>query len=132
VPAESATTPIVSLASLPPIGDQLEGGAFAGLTSTADGKHVAVVLLPAKAQDVDWKAAMAWAAEQGGELPSRPVAALLYANLKPQLTPRWHWTCEADGASYAWHCHFGHGYQTSSHKSYEGCAVAVRRIPLAA
>jgi hypothetical protein len=73
---------------------------------------------------------MDWASKHGGELPSRPVAALLIENAKDKLRPEWHWTSEAYGDSYAWDCHFGGGYQNLAHKSYEGCAVAVRLIPI--
>ncbi|WP_137860770.1 DUF1566 domain-containing protein [Variovorax sp. 3P27G3] len=131
MPTDTPATPTISFSSLPRVGEQLEGGAFSGVTTRPNGDHVAVVLLPARAVDINWKNAKAWAAEQGGELPSRPVAALLYANLKPQLTPRLHWTGEAYDASYAWYCTFDDGYQYYGHKSYEGCAVAVRLIPLA-
>ena len=130
--ADSPATTTLTLGVLPPLGQSLEGGTFAGITTLADGKHVAVVLLPIKAEDINWKDAMDLAASQGGELPSRAVAALLYANVKPQPTPRWHWTNEAYSASSAWHCDFGNGFQDSDHKSYEGCAVAVRLIPLTA
>ncbi|WP_431512588.1 hypothetical protein [Variovorax sp. DAIF25] len=130
--ADSPATTSLTLGALPPLGQSLEGGTFAGITTLADGKHVAVVLLPIKAEDINWKDAMELAASQGGELPSRAVAALLYVNLKPQLTPRWHWTCESYDASYAWYCNFDDGHQLTSRKSYEGCAVAVRLIPLTA
>ena len=122
----------LTIAQLPALGAPLEGGSFAGITTQPDGTHCAVVLLPAQGTDLDWPAAKAWAADQGGELPSRPVAALLFANVKTQLRPRWHWTADEDGASSAWHCYFNDGYQLSYHKSYEGGAVAVRLIHLAA
>lgn len=60
---------------LPKIGEHLDGGIFAGLTTNKDGTHCAVVLLPGKGYDLNWSDAKAWATEQGGELPSRPVAA---------------------------------------------------------
>ena len=122
----------MNLATLPALGTALEGGIFAGLTTKKDGTHCAVVLLPNKGEDLPWKAAEAWAAEQGSELPTRPVAALLYANVKDQLKPEWHWTADEEGASYAWFCHFNYGHQDDYHKSYEGSAVAVRLIPLTA
>ena len=130
----STLTATLTLAQLPALGAPLEGGSFAGITTQPDGTHCAVVLLPSQGTDLDWPAAKAWAAEQGGELPSRPVAALLFANVKAQLRPRWHWTSETheDDASYAWHCYFSDGLQLNFHKSYEGGAVAVRLIHLAA
>jgi len=124
----------MNFAKLPAIGAPLEAGSFAGLTTQPDGTHCAVVLLPAQGTDLNWEAAMAWASEQGGELPSRPVAALLFANAKAQLRPRWHWTNETheDDASYAWHCYFYYGLQHYYRKSYDGSAVAVRLIHLTA
>lgn len=122
----------LTLATLPALGADLDGGTFAGLTTRKDGTHCAVILLPEKATDLTWKKATTWATEQGGELPTRPVAALLFANVKPSLTPAWHWTSDEYDASYAWCCGFGDGTQYYSRKSYEGSAVAVRLIPLTA
>ena len=131
---KGTTVSNLTLSKLPAIGAPLEGGSFAGITTQPDGTHCAVVLLPAQGTDLDWSAAKAWAAEQGGELPSRPVAALLFANVKAQLRQRWHWTGETNeyDASYAWLCSFSYGDQDYYHKSYEGGAVAVRLIHLAA
>jgi hypothetical protein len=124
----------IDLASLPPIGKSLDGGIFAGLTTEPDGTHCAVVLLPGTGTDLTWTKAKAWAKawakKQGGELPSRPVAALLFANVKASLQLGWHWTSEEFDASYAWLCSFNHGRQGTSHKSYEGSAVAVRYIKI--
>lgn len=122
----------ISFQQLPAIRADLDGGMFAGVTTLPDGTHCAVTLLPAQGSDLDWKAAKAWAAEQGGVLPNRPVAALLFANLKQKLRPQWHWTDEQDGASFAWVCTFGTGFQGYYRQSFEGSAVAVRLIPLTA
>ena len=134
MPKDPQPASTISLASLPAIGAALDGGIFAGLTTKPDSTHCAVVLLPGGGTDLTWKKAKTWAEEQGGELPSRPVAALLFANCKPHLQPRWHWSCEEheEDASYAWTCTFNSGNQFSYHKSYEGSAVAVRQIPLTA
>lgn len=122
----------MNLNQLPTIGAAIDDGIFAGLTTKTDGTHCAVVLLPGKGYDLNWRDAKAWATEQGGELPSRPVAALLFANVKDQLRQDWHWTADEDGASYAWSCVFYDGYQDSNRKSYEVSAVAVRLISLTA
>ena len=132
MPKDPQPASTISLASLPAIGADLEGGIFAGLTTKPDGTHYAVVLLPGAGTDLTWTKAKAWAKKQGGELPSRPVAALLFANVKASLQPRWHWTHEEFDASYAWLCYFHGGTQYGHHKSYEGGAVAVRQIPLTA
>ncbi len=126
---QPATT--ISLASLPAIGGALDGGTFAGLTTTPTGTHCAVVLLPAAGESLTWAKAKAWAKKQGGELPSRLVAALLFANVKSALQPRWHWTSDEEDASYAWFCYFDGGRQDTGYKGYEGSAVAVRLIQLA-
>ena len=123
----TTTTPSINFASIPAIGTDLEGGAFAGLTTKKDGTHCAVVLLSDKGTELTWKKAMNWAEKLGAQLPSRPVAALLFANVKDKLQPGWHWTSEAYDASYAWYCGFSYGGQDHFHKSYEGSAVAVRR-----
>jgi len=122
----------ISLATLPAIGSDIDGGTFAGVITQADGSHVAVVLLTAWSEGLAWKKAITWAKKQGGVLPTRPVAALLFANLKPKLQPRWHWTSEEEIASSAWGCYFLSGFQSVVLKSYEGCAVAVRLIHLTA
>ena len=129
----SKTAPITTtLSALPSIGTAFEGGIFAGVTTKKDGIHCAVVLLPAKGKVLDRNAAKAWALEQGGELPTRPVAALLFANVQPELSPEWNWTADEYNASYAWFCNFDDGNVISIRKSYEGSAVAVRLIPLTA
>ena len=127
-----SSTTSTTLAALPAIGAALAGGTFAGLTTMPDGTHHAVVLLPGKGDNLTWQQAGEWAKEQGGVLPTRPVAALLFANVKAQLQPEWHWTADEHSASYAWDCYFGNGGQYGGHKSYEGSAVAVRLIPLSA
>lgn len=114
--------------NLPALGAPYEGGSFQGVTTQPDGTHVAVVLLPDQASDVTWPDAVKWAESVGGVLPTRPIAALLYANCKPLLRPLWHWTSEEYDASYAWVCGFGYGYHDYDHKSFEGSAVAVRRF----
>ena len=130
MPKDPQPASTISLASLPAIGTDLDGGTFAGLATKPDGAHCAVVLLPDNGTDLTWAKAKAWAKKQGGELPSRPVAALLFANVKASLQPRWHWTSEEYDASFAWLCYFGNGGQIFSLKSFEGSAVAVRYIKI--
>jgi hypothetical protein len=120
-----------TFANLPAIGQPLDAGTFYGVTTTPDGQHHAVVLLEEKpGERLTWKQAMNWADKVGGQLPSRPVAALLYANAKAQFEEDWHWTNEESSASCAWYCYFYDGYQLTNHESYEGCARAVRLIHL--
>jgi len=122
----------ISLATLPTLGAELEGGIFAGVITRPDGMHCAVIRLPENGIALTWEKAGTWAKKQCGELPTRPVAAMLFANVKATLPDFWHWTSEEYDASYAWLCTFGYGYQSGNRKSYEGSAVAVRLIPLTA
>jgi hypothetical protein len=118
----------IAFNALPTLGSALEGGTFAGLTTRKSGQHHAVVLLPDHATGLTWKKGMNWAKKLDAELPSRPIAAMLFHNLKDKLQPGWHWTSEEFDASSAWICTFSYGFQYYGHKSYEGSAVAVRRI----
>jgi hypothetical protein len=129
---ESITTQL-TVGALPALGQALLNGIFAGLTTSPDGTHAAVVLLADKPSgQLAWKDAMRWAEEVGGALPTRPVAALLFANVKGEFEADWHWTADEHSASYAWLCNFYYGNQFFNLKCYEGHARAVRLIPLAA
>ena len=121
----------IKFSELPAVGAPLDSGIFAGVI-THKGVHVAVVLLPDRGEDLTWNMAKEWVKKQGGELPTRSVAALLFANCKTQLTNCWHWTADEDDAFFVWDCHFGNGDQSSPHKSYELAAVCVRLIPITA
>lgn len=65
-------------------------------------------------------------------IPFATLPALLYAVAKDRFEPAWYWTSESEGASYAWGCFFDGGNQFCDGQHYEGCAVAVRMIPLTA
>lgn len=134
----------LSFTSLPTMGAALANGLFVGLTTNPEGLHQAVVLLPARPDKrLTWTDAKAWAESAGGVLPSRPEFAMAFANVRKDIaTEGWFWTRDdvidpdepdnEDYASYAWLQTFYSGYQDDSLKSYEGCAVAVRLIPLTA
>ena len=108
------------------------GEHYAGVVLDESGqvKHHLVLMATKPGKKLNWQDAMDWAEEVGGALPTRQEQALLYANCKPHLKPEWHWSSETheDDASYAWSCDFNYGYQSSYFKSYEGSAVAVRRV----
>ena len=112
------------------------GEHYAGAVLDQDGDHQFHLVLMAQQPDkkLNWQAAKDWAASVGGSLPTRREQALLFANCKPHLKPDWHWSSQEheSDASYAWSCFFFDGYQGVSHKSYDGCAVAVRLIPITA
>jgi hypothetical protein len=122
------------ISELPAIDSELCDGTFAGAITLTDGTHVAVILLPERAEDINWPSAMDWAQSLGGQLPTRPMAAVIYANVKNRPQSGFFWTCETHkaDASCAWFCYFGSGNQNSYHRSYRGTAVAVRTIPLSA
>ena len=126
------TTTTAALATIPAaIGAAFAGGIYAGISRGVDGgpdQHL--VLLPGEAEDVNWEAAGAFAADAGGELPTRAEQALLFANLKDQFQRDWYWSSEQAGPSSAWLQLFGFGYQFSFLRSYEGRARAVRRLPI--
>ncbi len=121
------------------IGAPLEGGTFAGVITLPGGAHVAVALLPDRPDvRMNWADAKAWAESIEGQLPTRPVAALLYANAKAQFERDWYWTSDElqtdtgdeGDASYAWLCSFSSGGQGYDRKGLTGAARAVRLIHL--
>jgi hypothetical protein len=125
-----STTDTPALPALPALGVAFLCSTFAGLTTLPDGVHCAVFLLAVNCDGLSWQDAINWAKRLGGELPTRPVAALLFANVQPALSPRWHWTTDECDTSNAWTCDFYTGHQGYSLKSAKGSAVAVRLIPL--
>jgi len=122
-PTPAATSPAVELAP---------GEHYAGVVLDAAGQvlHHLVLLPQQPDKKLTWQAATDWAKSIGATLPTRQELSLLFANCKPHLREAWHWSSEthADDASSAWSCDFSYGYVTGNHKSYEGSAVAVRRI----
>ena len=115
----------------PKIGEARRDGIYAGLT-LHDDAPCELILLPGKAERLDWPAAMAWAKERGGELPSRFDALVLLKNLPGEFEKDWYWLSEqhAEDGDYAWYQGFGYGTQDYGGKSYEGRARAVRRVPI--
>ncbi|MCA8045521.1 DUF1566 domain-containing protein [Burkholderia arboris] len=89
-----------------------------------------VILLPGAADDVNWEEAKAWAAERGGELPTRREQSLLFANLKGEFEPHWYWSSERheSNSGWAWYQNFYNGNQNSNHQNNELRARAVRRF----
>jgi hypothetical protein len=128
VPTQAVTTIEIEEDSV----ELAAGEHYAGSVLDANGQHMHHLVLMAAKPDADlsWKAALEWAETAGGALPTRQEQALLFANCKPHLQPRWHWSCEEheEEASSAWLCYFLNGTQDYGHKSYGGSAVAVRRV----
>ena len=105
--------PPIKFQCLPRVTARLAEGTFAGVISTKQ-THYAVVLLDPQGSNLTHSEAVAWAAANGGELPTRPVAALLHTNLKNLLREEWHWTADTQGSSCAWYCfNYGHQYPPS-------------------
>ena len=124
---------MTSAATLPKIGAKAAGMTYAGVITAPDGLVYALCLLDDKPpKSLSWDKAMSWAKSVESDLPTRPEAALLFANLQPKLDKVWHWTNETAhwNSSFAWYCTFTHGDQYNTHKSAEGAAVAVRRFAI--
>lgn len=108
-----------------------EGELYAGLLLGKNGDpDIHVILLPGKAEKLSWDQAKQFAAHAGGELPTRREQSLLFANLKEEFDPYWHWSSEQHPSypSDAWFQGFHDGGQSFSHKSDGGRARAVRRL----
>jgi len=90
-----------------------------------------LILMPGDIER-NWSGAMAWAAEIGGDLPSRQEQSLLFANAKQHFEEEWYWsnTQRADGSTCAWGQYFYYGSQGYYDKSFAGRARAVRRLPI--
>lgn len=107
------------------------GELYVGSIISADGKkREHIILLPGEITDSNWSKSMEWAKSIGGTLPDRCESALLFATLKEQFKPEWHWTCEqsAHTSGYAWMQNFLTGCQDDFRKSSECRARAVRRV----
>ena len=108
------------------------GERYAGFVLDEAGhiKHHLVLMAQRPDSKLNWKDATTWANSFGGVLPTRQELSMLFTNCKPHVKPEWHWSSEehADDASYAWYCFFTYGFINGGRKSYEGSAVAVRRV----
>jgi hypothetical protein len=91
-----------------------------------------LVLLPGDAEDIKWKDAIAWAKDQGGELPTRREQSLLFANLQEHFKGAWYWSAQEyePNTESAWFQFFTYGGQSTNHKDGELRARAVRRLPI--
>jgi len=117
-------------AELPAIGGEYQGGKYAGLT-VHDTDACELILLPGEFNG-PWKDAMAWAKQQGGVLPSRFDALVLFTNLKGEFKEEWYWTSEqpASYPGYAWIQSFSSGSQPSTRTGSTNRARAVRRVTI--
>lgn len=110
-----------------------DGESYAGLILGKDGQPgYHLVLLPGEVEEVSWGTASAWAAQAGGELPTRRELSLLLANLREQFHRVWYWSseqCEAR-SQLVWGQNFASGIQTMYGRPFRGRARAVRRVPI--
>lgn len=107
------------------------GGSYAGPILNSDGTpEYYLILLPGDVKDINWSDAMAWAKEQGGELPTHREQSLLFANLSAQFQPAWYWSGEPrrPDSCLAGYQGFDTGYQDFTFMGFEGRARAVRRV----
>lgn len=124
-------------AMMPRVGEPwpgLPGSAYAGIAGgEGGGPDGHLVLLADKPnEDLTWEAALAWAESlgDGAHVPTRFESALLYANLQGCFDKdRYHWTSSQYSADYAWSQDFNYGSQSTTGKSYEARARALRRFP---
>ena len=133
---QAAASPAVVWLPLPGQFWPEQGGIYVGIAA-AEGNMPAghIVLLADKpATRLPWAQAVEWGKNlgNGAHVPTRFESALLYANVRDKLDINsWHWiSTEHTNASSAWSCIFFSGSQLLDHKSYDGCAVAVRRLDL--
>jgi hypothetical protein len=75
------------------------GEEYAGLLLGENGEpDEHIILLPGEVVGQDWGNCKAWAKLQGGELPTRRMQSLLFANLKKHFQSAWYWSCEQHGS----------------------------------
>lgn len=103
-----------------------EGERYIGGIVSADGTTTHIILLPGDIE-ANLNAAMAWAKEQGGDLPTRVEQALMFATAKDEFKPRAYWSNQSE-SGWAWSQYFITGYQSYDRKDHELRARAVRRL----
>ncbi|MEW5893355.1 MAG: DUF1566 domain-containing protein [Pseudomonadota bacterium] len=109
------------------------GEEYAGIIIGKNGdQDYHLILLPGEVERATWNKAMDWAKSGIGQLPTRREQSLLFANLPEHFNSAWYWSCEqlASDAGFAWVQVFVNGNQGNYHKSFEGRARAVRRLPI--
>jgi len=92
-----------------------------------------LILLPDHPKDeMTHQAATEWAASLGGDLPTRPEQALLFAHQREQFNRDWYWsnTLHESDPGYAWSQYFYNGGQFSNDRGNELRARAVRRLSI--
>lgn len=92
------------------------------------GKDQRIVLLAADVDGANYAAAVA-ATPVGGSLPTRQEQSFLYAQMKEEFEPEFHWSSEVD-ATYkdlVWAQDFDNGYQFAHNEAHLFRARYIRR-----
>jgi hypothetical protein len=109
-----------------------QGERYAGLILGRDGApDYHLVLQPDKCEleSHTWQAASNWAASLGHSLPDRREQTLLYATLKEEFRPNWHWSSETgDIEDEVWCKDFDTGVSYQNAREFDGYARCVRRV----
>lgn len=131
-------TAVQTTLALPKIGTAYNGGIYAGIIAGKDGApdyHLIHATVDFEIDATNWQGAIEAAKTpidgfNDWSLPDRHEARLLAINTRHGfVTNDWYWTSTqvADHPDYAWVQYFDDGVQSTSHKSYECRARAVRR-----
>ena len=110
-----------------------DGEIYVGAFVSADGQHQHhTILLPFDRDDAPWDEHMAWAKDQGFDLPNRLELLMMWSTMRRHFQQTAYWSNEAhhDDSSYAWYQDFYNGCQDIIPKSAALRAVAVRRSPI--
>lgn len=124
--ATKAKQPEIQTITLPPLQKDEH---YAGIIFENGAPKHHLILLPGDVSK-NWHDAVAWAAEQGGELATRKEQALLFANAADQFKRDWYWSGEqsAGNSDSAWGQGFYGGGQGNGRKAITTRVRAVRRV----
>lgn len=106
------------------------GEIYVATTQIAGENPHHLILLPDHPEDeMTHQVATEWAISIGGELPSRPEQALLFAHQRDQFDRDWYWsnTLHESDPDYAWSQYFFYGSQNLDYRLSKLRARAVRR-----
>lgn len=110
-----------------------DGEVYVGAFVSADGKHQHhTILLPFDRDGAPWDAQMAWAKNEGFDLPNRLELLMMWSTMRKHFQETAYWSNEthASDRSYAWYQYFYDGTQGLNRKTIKFRARAVRRSPL--
>ena len=105
------------------------GETYAGAV-IENGRPHHVILLDGDKAGLNHTKALVWAIAQGGDLPSRMEALLLFQTQRQAFKRDWYWTNAPLEPGYAWCQHFISGLQYWPNVYDELRARAVRRLPI--